>query len=274
MDNWELYYRTHKDKGSNAITGVPPLTFVSNGKNLVDYRIYGASGGVGDRTANVMPTAVTDTLTIGGVTCTCDGFGSYIFNGRANGTAIFVFAIPQFTIPVSVGGGGNGTLSFFNTKAFVGTSAILSFYYQNTLIDSWSFTDIKRQHNSYNLLSGKQCDEIRFSFQYNILTNFSCSPMFTDNGSYPVIYEPYGYKIPIVCGETTTNIYLDEPLGENESISMSDTGVSIPTINGTNILTVDTEVQPSKMYIKYGGSSNVNQSLMKYLEYKYKFAKE
>ena len=30
------------------ITGVPPLTFVSNGKNLVDYRIYGVSGGVGD----------------------------------------------------------------------------------------------------------------------------------------------------------------------------------------------------------------------------------
>ena len=53
MDNWELYYRTHKDKGSNAITGVPPLTFVSNGENLVDYRIDGASGGVGDRTANL-----------------------------------------------------------------------------------------------------------------------------------------------------------------------------------------------------------------------------
>ena len=53
MDNWEIYYRTHKDKGSNAITGVPPLTFVSNGENLADYRIYGATGGVGDRMRNL-----------------------------------------------------------------------------------------------------------------------------------------------------------------------------------------------------------------------------
>ena len=35
------------------LTGVPPLTFVSNGENLVDYRIYGASGGVGGRTENL-----------------------------------------------------------------------------------------------------------------------------------------------------------------------------------------------------------------------------
>lgn len=72
---------------------------------------------------------------------------------------------------------------------------------------------------------------------------------------------------------TTTNIYLDEPLEESESISMSDTGIAIPTINGTNILTVDTEIPPSNMYIKYD-NGNVNQSLMKYLEYKYEFAKE
>ena len=49
MDNWEIYYRTHKGKNGNAKTGVPPLTFVSNGQPLADYRIYGNSGGVGDR---------------------------------------------------------------------------------------------------------------------------------------------------------------------------------------------------------------------------------
>ena len=55
---------------------------------------------------------------------------------------------------------------------------------------------------------------------------------------------------------------------------MSDTEVSIPTINGSNTLSIGTTVQPSNMYIKYGGNSHVNQSLMKYLEYKYEFAKE
>lgn len=59
-------------------------------------------------------------------------------------------------------------------------------------------------------------------------------------------YEPY-------IEPTTTNIYLDEPIGENESISLSDTNVNIPTIRGTNVLTVDTTVQPSNVYIKVGG---------------------
>lgn len=55
-------------------------------------------------------------------------------------------------------------------------------------------------------------------------------------------YEPYY--------ESTTTIYLDEPIGENESISLSDTNVNIPTIRGTNVLTVDTTVQPSNVYIQ------------------------
>lgn len=56
-------------------------------------------------------------------------------------------------------------------------------------------------------------------------------------------YEPYHEP-------TTTTIYLDEPIEENESISLSDTNVNIPTIKGTNVLTVDTIVQPSKVLIK------------------------
>ena len=42
-----------KDIYSNEVEGVPPLTFESNGMPLIDYRIDGASGGVGDRTSNL-----------------------------------------------------------------------------------------------------------------------------------------------------------------------------------------------------------------------------
>ena len=49
---------------------------------------------------------------------------------------------------------------------------------------------------------------------------------------------------------TTTNIYLDEPISENESISLSDTHINIPTIRGTNILSFETTIQPSKVLIK------------------------
>ena len=66
--------------------------------------------------------------------------------------------------------------------------------------------------------------------------------MLVKGATAPDIYEEYT--------ATTTNIYLDEPIEENESISLSDTNINIPTIRGTNILTVDTTVQPSKVLIK------------------------
>ena len=49
---------------------------------------------------------------------------------------------------------------------------------------------------------------------------------------------------------TTTNIYLNNAISEGESVSLSDTNVNIPTLRGTNVLTVDTTVQPSKVYVK------------------------
>lgn len=56
-------------------------------------------------------------------------------------------------------------------------------------------------------------------------------------------YEPYHEP-------TTTNIYLDEPIEEGESISLSDIEEEIETIEGTNVLTIDTTVQPSNVYIQ------------------------
>ena len=64
-----------------------------------------------------------------------------------------------------------------------------------------------------------------------------------EKGSIATDYEPYHEP-------TITNIYLDEPIEENESISLSDTNTNIPTIRGTNVLTVDTTVQPSNVYVK------------------------
>lgn len=46
------------------------------------------------------------------------------------------------------------------------------------------------------------------------------------------------------------NVYIDAKINENESITFSDTTINIPTLNGTNVLAVDTTVQPSKVYVK------------------------
>lgn len=47
-----------------------------------------------------------------------------------------------------------------------------------------------------------------------------------------------------------TGNFIVGPIKENESISLSDTNTNISTIRGTNILSVDTTVQPSKVYVK------------------------
>ena len=47
-----------------------------------------------------------------------------------------------------------------------------------------------------------------------------------------------------------TGNFIVGPIKENESISLSDTNVSIPTIRGTNTLSIDTTVQPSNVYVK------------------------
>lgn len=63
-------------------------------------------------------------------------------------------------------------------------------------------------------------------------------------------YEPYH--------ETTTNIYLDEPLGEGQSINYKRDGLPpIPTFKGTSIISADTTIQPSNAEITY--YSNVKE---------------
>lgn len=243
MDNWELYYRTHAKGVNKDLTGSPPLSFVSNGRNLVDYRIYGSSGGVGDRTANLFDEKYPS------ITTSWDVIYQHIRVGDGNYT--LSTTTPQNSLS------GSGNLFLLGGIATGGADSQKNgvYYGKSRTVES---------KNGYITIGYR-------APQGNDPRNFHTMLC---KGSTAATYEPYGYKIPIICGDTTTtNIYLDKPLSEGQNISMSETGISIPSVDGTNILTVGTEVQPSKMYIKYGGS-NVNQSLMKYLEYKYKFAKE
>lgn len=95
--------------------------------------------------------------------------------------------------------------------------------------------------------------------------------LMVNEGSTPLPYEPYGYKIPVVTSAdgtepVTTPIYLPTPLYSGEvlrsdgTITRSDgttetvTVPQIPTINGTTVIDVDTAVKPTEMYTKYKSS--------------------
>ncbi len=79
-----------------------------------------------------------------------------------------------------------------------------------------------------------------------------------NDGTYSGVtaWEPYRVTLPLTisCGEQSTAISVDlgtEFLGENDTISFTTTHTAIPTYNGTNTITADTDIQPSEMYIKY-----------------------
>ena len=266
MDNWELYYRTHKGKGSNTKASIPPLTFVSNGKNLVDYRIYGASGGVGDKTDNLWnEKATTDTYQYinasGNIATGAEGDRFLYLKVNVSPSTNYVFKWTESVL------GTDDNTSYIRISEYTQSNRFIRRVLCNC-------SEQTQKAFSFTTDSNTSYIDVRTESATSIKGQHLTGVMLITGTIPPETYEPYGYKIPIVCGGTTTNIYLDEPLEENETISMSDTGVSIPTINGSNTLSIGTAVQPSKVFIKYGGSSNVNQSLMRYLEYKYDFSKE
>ena len=88
-------------------------------------------------------------------------------------------------------------------------------------------------------------------------------------GSESLPYEPYGYRVPVEINDYTVTLYLPEPLkmvgDEAEYVDYEEqrqyfadgsyanvTLPEIPTIAGTNTLSVDTQVQPSKVYVEVG----------------------
>lgn len=260
----------------------------SDGTAITSYTIKGntaqngtPSNSVGVRTANVMPFASAQTIVDNGVTFVSDGTGQYTVNGTATADASADFDIPEFTIPVSVGAGGQGTFSLFNDNFGGNDGNVIEFYNNTTLIDAWSLHLDNRTSTTYVAMSGKKCNRIRIVVKSGIsIDHKSVKPMFTNNSTLPTVYEPYGYKIPISNGQQTIDIYIgDLPLLKSldgtafDEISNgtltrrvdSDGSVlptptttqittpSIPTIEGANSITVDTAVQPSEVTATYKG---------------------
>lgn len=338
-----------KDIYSNEVEGVPPLTFESNGMDLLNYRIDGASGGVGDKTNNLfdLKKAVKK---------------KYINSSGNEATSLS--PSPENTLNhsdyVSIDSSVNYTFTCNTSQNYSLENTIaLCWFDQNKNILSRNTMNVRGNISNYSITAPSP------STAKFLIINFIAyvdDAVFYLNEGTTTVFEPYGYKVPVVIsgknlfdeiytnivigwdvkyksifvGEgiftlsttcpkqddgnatnlfflsgnvstgansatngvynnhpvtvtslngyvtigyraqsydprnyttmlnagttalpyepftepTTTNIYLDEPISENESISLSDTEVDIPTIEGTNVLTIDTTVQPSNVYVQ------------------------
>ena len=226
------------------ISGVPPFAFKSDGENLRDWSMTGQSfqastptpsspvdvNGVGERTGNLFEGDLAQFDNQGGTGSTYQYFelsGDFVMTFTAKNAC----TAPTNTFLGITKNGGNASGGY--------TWGIE----QGRIYSKDEVVTLKSSDNSYQFVSFYRGSE---NFEW-ILANFT---IMLNAGSTAQPYEPFGVKIPITCGGTTTNIYLDAQLMDGDTISLTSTGVNIPTVSGSNTLSVGTTVQPSEMSIE------------------------
>lgn len=205
-------------------TGEPPFTFNTIDDQLFSWYITGA--GVGDKTANLfntfdiigqVPSIANGELvnSVSGATTNLITLSDSLVSLTSFSTMnIYLFLYDE-----------NETFIGYISRASTGTvrSSSITGYtnakYARIRIDNVSLYD-----NNITLVYGSDA---------------------------PSSYIPFGYKIPILCNEHLTNIYLDAPLEEDEILYSTDIDTNIITDIGNNILSVETTLQPSEMQIVY-----------------------
>ena len=238
-----------------------PFVFRSDGKRLKNYRIYGAEGGVGDLVTDTeseyygkyaIPIKIEgkNIAPISGVPSTLRGVAwAYRADGAVTGTRTSVnenlsdFTYAQFTLSA-----GSYIFTRFDSES---ANAGGSTYQANIVIAGTS-------HWGTGVYSFTINDTATIKIVLRVYAAFDGTAIFKPmirkatvaDGTFEPYQEPKIYSI-----------FLDEPLGADEYVDFreqkNDSGdiVLMPaviTINGTNVLSVDTTVQPAKIYLQGG----------------------
>lgn len=202
------------------LTGVPPLTFRTAGYALKYWSITGNSGGVGDRTPQMFQAAQAE-----------DGYR--IANSDGQNYADASCFVSEY-IPVSE--------RTTYTKNSPGEDAFHRFAFYNS---NHSFLS---SSNSNTVTTPAGTAFLRFCGRIS-----EKNKTVLNQGDAPLPIEPYGmYRIPISCGGVTVKLYIPSPLMNGEVLHSTDMEFpTIPTQPGENLLTVDTEIQPAEMTIRF-----------------------
>lgn len=234
------------------LSGIPPLTFNAIAGTLSNYRIYGntVSGeSVGDRTGNLFN---LESITLKKSL----GYDGSIYTAQSSNLSAYIQILSD-----------NCVLSYNYTTLASSSKRNICFY--NSKKQCIGYMQYLPTDLSILISLPENCKYIRITLDENIYN------VMLNSGSTALPYEPYGYRVPVTVTNgtdtQTTNIYLPEPLtksGDNadytdfvtqkqyyiDGTSANVTLPALPTLPGTNTLSVGTEVQPSNVYIKYEGA--------------------
>ena len=229
-----------------TITSTSPISFRSNGQPWVDWEIEGSSGGVGERTKNLINYIGYNQIYYGVRWFEDDG----VFRAVGTYNSSSVHSWPRLYIQLPAGSyivSGSPDYTITRISLWIGTCDDDS---------GTNFSKIGEDTGngfSFTLTSKTWISTRMYTSSSLYLTDIDVTlPLMLREADTTPDFIPYGYEIPVTCGGTTTDIFIgDTPLGEGETISKSDTNIDIPTRNGNNTLTVNTTAQPSNVSIEY-----------------------
>lgn len=256
-------------KAAQDIITSLPATIIGNGSNVSPWTIKGnmtVSAACGDKTANLCPMIFSHT----GVVDDVGAIGSY--DTRLWSKKIPVSASQSYYVVIDGTASNDEELSFNRIIEYDANGVFISRI--NVInLTSTSFT------------TSANCRYVVLDIRTRTLTvNISASDIHTlmlNTGSTALPYEPFGYKIPILCGETTNTIYISEPLrkaldGSGLYDTIESSGVltrrvdssgdalatptteqiAVPTISttaGAQAFNIDTTLKPSEVDLTYTG---------------------
>ena len=239
-----------------------PASIIGNGGNITPWTIYGNTSGansVGEVTGNLVN--ISDFT----ATTTPTQQDKLLWTG---------------TLPV-----GTYTFSINQNNAFTGSTRNTIHikvndinYYENP---TTNYHNNSGQH-IYTFTIEDSTATVEIYYWTNAISNdclFTQSMLNTGDTALP--YEPYGYKLPVVIGSTTTNIYVADVLRKSSGADpvydvMSSTGVitrnvdtdgsplptpttesftapTLATVAGSQTFNIDTTLKPSSVSLTYTG---------------------
>lgn len=240
-----------------------PATIIADGGNITPWTIYGnTSGGlsVGERTANLF-----------------DGNYEFAYMAGTNAeyytnigdvrTAV-IACTPNTKYSIKRFEGGNRLrVATYTTKPVNNTTGTL-------LFDSNSETSV-------TITTPSDAVYLAVYVVSGATSGTIISTSIVTGETIPETYEPYGYKLPVVIGSTTTNIYMADVLRMSSGADpvydvMSSNGVitrnvdtdgsplptpttesftapTLATLAGSQSFTIDTTVKPSSVSLTYTG---------------------
>ena len=214
-------------------SGTVPITFTTTGSKLVDYSINGTYEGVGDSSINYF----SGTLEQGAI---------YFDDGQLANDATRLRPTDYVELEagdylISIEKSNTGQNFNFSVRVSLYSSGD-NYTYIGMANDSWTYFPF------------------RFTVGANQVIKFTIAQ---DMGGVSTPLDPAyisavkiqprktitnGYTIPVVVSSggssQTTTLTVNKPLELSDSLTLSNTGVNIPTSSGENTLTVNTESKP------------------------------